>query len=205
MPAVLKNALLWAMLALFAACSDSASRLSPIPPDGVILSFGDSLTYGTGAPRDQSYPAQLQRLSRRTVINAGVPGELSAQGLARLPGVLEQYQPDLLILCHGGNDILRGLPADELQRNLAAMIEAARTQNVQVLLIGVPERTLFLHTAPLYEALAGRFEIPLADEVLADVLSDRELKSDRVHPNARGYGRIANAVHALLQSRGALP
>lgn len=191
-------------LLLVSACAEPP-QLTPLPEDGVILAFGDSLTFGTGASREQSYPAVLADLSGRTVINAGVPGEVSAQGAARLPGLLDQYQPELLVLCHGGNDILRGNSEARIRDNLARMIEAARERGVQVVLIGVPARSLLLDTADLYQELAQRHEVPLEDGIIGAVLAERDLRADRIHPNGEGYRRIATAVHQLLRERGALP
>ena len=93
---------------IFAGCSDGV-KLQPLLPEATLLAFGDSLTYGTGTSRDKAYPAILENLIRRRVINAGIPGEISAEGLQRLPGLITQHQPALIILCHGGNDILRKL------------------------------------------------------------------------------------------------
>ena len=193
-----------ALLALTLAACTEAPQLAPIPADGVILSFGDSLTFGTGAARGQSYPDQLEKLTGRRVINAGVPGELSAAGAARLPGVLDQHRPDLLVLCHGGNDILRGYASATTQRNLTRMVQTARARGVEVVLIGVPERSLLLHAAPFYDEVARHSQVPLENQIMAEVLGERDLKSDRIHPNAQGYLRIAEAIHRLLQARGAL-
>ena len=92
------------VLVLLAGCSDDLVSLRPLASDTTIVAFGDSLTFGTGAKRDQSYPAVLSELIQRRVVTSGVPGELSKDGLKRLPGVLEEHQPGLVILCHGGND-----------------------------------------------------------------------------------------------------
>lgn len=195
--------LVWLALTL-AACTETP-QLAPIPSDGTILAFGDSLTFGTGAATHQSYPARLQRLSGRRVINAGVPGEVSARGAERLPALLDRHQPDLLVLCHGGNDILRGLPEQEVRDNLAQMIDAARKRGVQVVLLGVPARSLLLDTAAFYEEVAQHHGVPLEDDVIAAVLGEKQLRADRIHPNAQGYRHIAEAVYGLLRERGALP
>nr|WP_242521543.1 arylesterase [Motiliproteus sp. SC1-56] len=185
------------------AC-DTSPSLPPLANDAVILAFGDSLTRGTVAPEAQSYPTQLAQLSGRTVINAGRPGELSAEGLARLPALLERHQPDLLLLCHGGNDWLRKRPPQQLAANLKAMIALAREQNIPVLLIGVPRLSLLVSTADLYQTLADELEVAYEDEALAEILADNRLKSDPIHPNGEGYRRLAQAVYTRLQTLGAL-
>lgn len=140
------------------------------------------------------------------MVNAGVPGETSAEGARRLPSVLEEVRPALVLLCHGGNDILRGMDLAAARRNLEAMVDMARAAGAQVVLIGVPRRSLLLRdTAEFYDAVAEGMEIPLEDEALGDILGDDQLKSDAVHPNAEGYRRLALAVAELLQQAGALP
>lgn len=187
------------------ACAKSVPHLAPLPSDAVILAFGDSLTAGTGADSSVTYPAVLAGLSGRRVINAGVPGEITAEGLARLPALLDSEQPELLILCHGGNDLLRHLDAAHTRANLRAMIAAARDRGVAVVLIGVPEPRLFnRHSAPVYANLAKEFNIPLESDSLTRIEADTSLKSDGVHPNAQGYRQMAQAVYALLQRAGAL-
>lgn len=198
-------ALLAALLLLLAACGGDVPTLAPLPADARVLAFGDSLTRGTGAREAESYPAVLARRIGRTVVNAGIPGELSAEGRARLPGVLDETRPDLLVLLHGGNDILRGRDRDALRANLRAMVDAARQRDVPVVLVGVPDRSLLsLDTAEVYRTLAERFNVPLVDEAVADILSESELRSDRIHPNAAGYRRLAAAVHDTLARSGAV-
>lgn len=198
--------LLVALLALLLviACSEKPPQLSPLSDESLILAFGDSITYGSGASREQNYPAILERLTGRTVINAGVPGEVTAQGVARLPELLQQHQPELLLLCHGGNDMLRKRDGAQMLDNLRSMILEARSRDIDVLLIGVPKPAIFLGTADGYAQLAEEFHIPLLDETLADILSDNRLKSDAIHPNEKGYRTLAEAVYKVLKKSGAL-
>ncbi len=198
-------ALLLSLLLSFAACDSGPPRLVKLPADGVVLAFGDSLTFGTGAPAEASYPALLQRLIGRRVIRAGVPGEVTAQGLARLPGVLRDSAPDLLILIHGGNDLLQRKAPERIAANLRAMVQLARKRGVAVVLIGVPNLGLILgRSAGFYDELAEELEIPYDGEALPAILIQPNLKSDTIHPNAQGYRKLAEAVAALLRRSGAI-
>jgi len=195
--------LLLVLAALVGACGD-APRLAPLAPDAVVLAFGDSLTYGTGAGEAESYPAQLESLIRRKVVRAGVPGEVSAQALARLPGALEQFQPQLLVLCIGGNDFLRNLGKAQAAANVQTMVSMARQRGIGVLLIGTPEKGLTMTPPAFYAEIAEQARIPYEGKVVGEILRNSELKSDTIHPNARGYRLIAERVATLLRKSGAL-
>src|SRR5260221_116714 len=104
---------------LAGACGPAAPKLPRLATDAVVLAFGDSLTYGTGAAEQESYPAQLEQLIGRRVVRAGLPGEVSAQALARLPAALDQHAPRPLLVCIGGNDVLHQLGTPHAERNVA--------------------------------------------------------------------------------------
>ena len=193
-----------ALASLLGACGRNSPKLTRLPVDTVILTFGDSLTFGTGAANGQSYPAQLELMIGRKVVASGIPGEVSAAGLARLPAVLDEVQPKLVVLCHGGNDILRRMSDSQTADNLKAMIRLAKSRGADVVLIGVPKPGIFPSTADFYGDVASEFGIPHEDSVLKKVLTDASLKSDAVHPNGVGYGRVAEAISAILRSSGAL-
>ena len=188
---------------LISACSKSP-KVPPLANNDVVLAFGDSLTFGTGAAPAESYPAQLQTLIGRKVVNAGVPGEISADGLQRLPEVLEEIQPKLLILCHGGNDFLRKLNEATAATNVRAMIRIAKNKGISVVLIATPKPGLSLTPPDFYADIAKEFSLPYNDDALKTTLRDNGLKSDLVHPNAKGYAQIAQSVAALLKKAGAI-
>ena len=191
-------------IALLAACNSAQPPLRPLSSDAVILAFGDSLTYGTGAGQSSSYPTFLGKLTGLNVVGAGVPGEVSAEGLQRLPALLEKHRPQLVIVCHGGNDMIRKLDQQVLGDNLRSMIETARTHDAEVLMVGVPQPRLLLSTAEVYREIAEELGVPLEDEALPTILSNRALKSDTIHPNAAGYQRLAEAIAELLARTGAI-
>ena len=183
---------------------DSRIPLKPLSDNAVILAFGDSLTYGTGANYDQSYPAHLENLTNKTVINSGVPGEISLKGLRRLPAVLKQHQPELVILCHGANDILRKLDLNATKTHLQSMIDLIRQSGAQLIILAVPNFELFLPPANMYLELAETNQTPILEDTLSGILLNPTNKSDRIHPNAEGYKIIAEKIKTLLVKTGAL-
>jgi acyl-CoA thioesterase-1 len=185
------------LASLLASCTDKPT-IHLLDEDAIVLAFGDSLTYGTGAPVGQSYPDVLATILNRRVINAGVPGEVSSAGLKRLPALLDEHQPALVILCHGGNDFLRrGNPA-MVEENLRKMIILSQAAGAEVILVGVPNFNLLLNTHPLYERLAENTGVAFEGEIIEQLLSDRSLKSDNIHPNAQGYRLLAEAISRHL-------
>lgn len=179
-------------------------ELDYLPPGSKVLAFGDSLTFGTGAAAGQSYPAHLERATGWELVNAGVPGELAEDGVVRLRTLLERETPVLVLLCHGGNNLLRGQPETRVREQLARMIELADGHRTKVVLLGVPKPSLLLSTADFYQELAEQYDLVYLPDAIANTLSDPALKSDQVHPNAAGYARIADELLALLQDAGAL-
>lgn len=185
------------------ACSSEAPMV-PLSGGATILAFGDSLTAGNGASEQGSYPAQLSRLMNKTVINAGISGEESTAGRSRLEALLDQHRPELLILCHGGNDLLRKKPVSQLEENLRVMIGMAQQRGIQVLMLGVPAPGIFLSSEEVYERVANDTGVAFIPEAIADVLSSPALKSDSVHPNEAGYKEIAGLVFSELGKLGAI-
>lgn len=177
--------------------------LPPLPPEATILAFGDSLTFGIGGSGD-SYPKQLAQRIGHTVVNAGVPGDTTADGRARLAATLRDSRPSLLILCLGVNDFLRHVPHEEVLANLRGMLAMAGDAGVPVLLLAVPAPGT--HSADaLFAGLAEAGRVLVDEHAVADVLGRPVLKADLVHPNSEGYRQVALAVAQSLRDGGALP
>ncbi|HEU5176909.1 MAG TPA: arylesterase [Burkholderiales bacterium] len=202
------QALRWAFMLLLpllavGGCGERP-RLERLPSDAIVLAFGDSLTFGTGASEGESYPAQLESLIGRRVVRAGVPGEVTAQALARLPGALDEHAPRLLLLCIGGNDFLRRLGNQQAERNVREMVKLARSRGVAVMLIGTPEPGFAVTPPAFYSSIAKEFRLPYEEGIIGQVLKDASLKADPIHPNARGYRLIAERVADQLKQSGAI-
>ena len=165
-----------------------------------ILAFGDSITFGNGVTAQESYPAQLQKISKQYVINAGLPGENSTEALQRLKRVLQREKGiDIMILCHGANDILHNKSKSILANNIQKMIETAQKRGIKVLLIGVVNFNFQdLQTLPLYKDLATKYHTAYNGEILKHIEADPQLKSDPIHPNAKGYAKMAKAIFDSL-------
>ncbi len=192
------------ILILLTACGGDAPGLPELSNDAVILAFGDSLTHGNGAKENESYPAVLQQLTGRKVINAGISGEVSESGLNRLPALLDLHKPQLLILCHGGNDLLRKKNINKMESNIRNMIQLAKAKGIPVVMLGVPKPGLFLSSFEVYEKIAESTDIVFIEDLIPEVLGDNALKSDTVHPNKEGYRVMAESIYSTLKESGAI-
>ncbi len=176
-----------------------------------IIAFGDSLTAGYGLSQAESYPSLLQKKLdadgyNYEVINAGVSGDTSAQGLARLDWALsDKENPRIMILELGANDILRMQSIKAMRDNLARIIEAAQKRNIQVLLAGMLSPTnagdeYQKQIINAYQSLADEYEIRVIPFFLDRVAGRSELNQrDGVHPNAAGTRIVADTVYQALK------
>ena len=185
-------------ISLILGCSSESQKIQ-LTHDSVILAFGDSLTKGTGARIVDSYPNNLQEILGLTVLNKGIPGETSSNGIKRLAQLLASTSPDLVILCHGGNDILKRLSLSTLENNLAQMIELIQSHGAEIILVGVPRPSINLSALPLYEKLANEYILVSDLTSLSDLLEQPSMKSDTVHLNANGYRELAVNIATKIE------
>lgn len=175
-------------------------RVEKLDPHSKVLAFGDSLTAGLGTGPGESYPAILEKMLGCQVINSGVSGEDTEAGLVRLPAALEEHQPQLVILCSGGNDMLNHQPNSQTEDNLRKMIETIHASGADILMIGVPRPGLLLRVPKFYRKLSKEYELPYEGGLLAEILSNGSLKSDYIHPNEEGYQLMAERIHSLIKA-----
>ena len=179
-------------------------QLSPLDSNETILALGDSLTVGVGTKPEFSYPTMLQSDLSQTIINGGVSGDKTADGLKRLDQLLQQHNPSLVIVCLGGNDFLRKVPKQKIKRNLRTIIDKIKSHQAEVMLVAVPDISLFVSDSDIYQQIAEESKVPLMTDVLSDLLSDDDYKSDPIHLNRQGYALFAEEVRKFLQEQGAL-
>lgn len=192
-------------LCIVLGCSAAAHAAGPL------LVLGDSLSAAHNIPQQAGWVALLEhRLNQRgapapKVINASISGETSAGALARLPALLAQYRPSLVLVELGGNDGLRGLPPAELAANLDAIIRASRDADAKVLLLGIDlppnyGRAYRDRFRAVYSDLAKKHRVPLLPFLLDGVaLQPGLMQEDGIHPTAEGQPRVLDNVWALLQ------
>jgi lysophospholipase L1-like esterase len=196
-------------LAALAACGRQR-KLAAVPAGATVLALGDSITFGTGATPQTSYPSVLAGLTGWSIVNAGVPGDTSAGALARLPALMKEHAPTLVLVGIGGNDFLRRVPVAETRANIRALCQQAAAAGAQVLLIAIPEpsalaavvRSLGDHA--MYAEIAGELKLPLHAAGWSAVLSDPALRSDPIHANAQGYEAFARGLAQRLRELGLL-
>jgi len=196
----------WLVLscALLAGCG--RRRFRKLVAGDAILAVGDSLTAGFGAPKGADYPAQLAQILGHKVINGGVSGDTSAQALARLPDLLVQ-KPKLVVVSIGGNDFLQRQPESGTRENIRKMVADIRATGVPAVLVAIPHFTTgallgMVSEHPLYAELADELDVPLLKGAWADILGDKDLKSDAVHANAAGYWLFAEQLAGFLRKLG---
>lgn len=182
--------------------------LEKLNPGATILAVGDSITAGFGASEENSYPSKLSKISGFKVVNAGAYGATTENCLESLPEKLALHSPSLVLVCIGGNDFLRNISLSEVRDHLRNIVITAKEQ-AQVVLIsqpspkGVKAAAGILSDHPLYEEVAASCSVPLCSQICADVLSDKELKSDPIHPNDKGYDFLAVKIDEFLRKKGA--
>ncbi len=163
-----------------------------------IISFGDSLTFGTGASSGMDYPTQLSKMISRPVINAGKPGDTTASALARLETDVLAFSPDIVLITLGGNDLKNGVAADTAFKNLKMIVNLIHNQGARVIIGGLHFPFRDRGYGRGYQKLADETGAVLIPHILDGIMGNRNLMSDPIHPNDAGYKIMAERFHQAL-------
>lgn len=203
---VLRLALITLAAFAFAACHKPSEQ--PLPVGAKVLALGDSLTAGYGVAPVEAWPALLARKTGWEIVNGGISGDTSAGGLQRLPGLLEEHAPVLVLVGLGGNDMLRRVPQADTISNLNQIIDLIKARGAKVVLLATPKPSISgaifnnLSAAEFYRPIAQVHKIAYIEDALPDVLSDTKLKIDALHPNAAGHVILTEKITAALKDIG---
>lgn len=169
------------------------------PKTGPIVVLGDSLAFGYGAETNHGYVGVLQKRLGVEMVNKGISGDTSKQGLERLQKDVLDLKPALVIVELGGNDFMQKVPVEETFANLDQIISRVQAQQTPVLLIGVQSNLFGNKAAPYYRRLADQRHTGLVANALGSILTQPDLKSDAIHPNDKGYEVMADRIEPELR------
>jgi lysophospholipase L1-like esterase len=193
-------AALLALLLIWLLFPSKYSRVRNLQSNGTnIIAFGDSLTAGYGAGAGEDYPSGLTKLIGRDVINAGVSGDTTDSALARIDADVLQRSPRIVIVGLGGNDFLRGAPITSTEANLRTIVKQIQQSGAMVVILGFNFPSLTASYGKMYKRVASDEGCLLIPDLLDGIIGNPSLKSDEIHPNAKGYALMAERVSGPLR------
>ena len=207
-PTRIARVLLALLVLLLAVACGGTKKEAALPAGSKVLALGDSLTAPHGVKPGEDWPTLLAQKTGWVVINAGVSGDTSAGALTRLPALLDEHQPQLVLVSLGGNDMLRKVPSAQTVANLGSLLDLIKARGARGVLLATPKPSIAgavfnsLSPADFYAEVAKDKKVPLIAEALSEVLSDTALKGDQLHPNAAGHARLGEKIHADLKKIG---
>jgi len=190
----------------FAGCGKKPpeARLTPLPANAVILIYASGIAEDGDLFRSSLIDETVADVMKRTVINRGLGGEFSESALKRLPDVLATDAPHLMILGYGAMDLWKKTDRAKLKTNLSAMIDLARSNSTQVVMLAMPDlNRLSTKPDPLFEEVAREKNVPIETAIVRSVLSSSSTRTFRYLPNDDGIQKMAEAIRDLCIQRGA--
>jgi lysophospholipase L1-like esterase len=163
-----------------------------------VVCFGDSLTRGVGAGKGNDYPSRLAEMTGLEVINSGVSGDTTAAGLARVEDDVLAYEPDVVLITLGGNDLKKRVSVDKARDNLLRIIQQIQAAGAMVVLGGIDIPLYGKGYAQMYESIARQTGSVLIPNILEGLFGHSEFMSDSIHPNDRGYEIMAGYFYKAL-------
>lgn len=160
-----------------------------------IICFGDSFTFGYGVAPEYSYPAALAKMVGIPVINAGIDGDTSSEGLKRIKNDVLDRKPLLVIIEFGGNDFLRQIPFEVTIKNIEEMIKIVQSQGAIVAVADIGTSVVMGNYGREYKRLSREYNVVFIPALLRGIITNPSLKSDFIHPNEEGYKIISHRVY----------
>jgi acyl-CoA hydrolase len=190
-----KTVILLSVLLFAAACRPDIPNLDS--PGKTIVCLGDSITFGVGAEPGQPFPAVLAAKLNREVINEGVSGDTTEDGLARVDQALA-HNPWMVIVELGGNDILQRVPPERTEAALRRLLDRLLAARVVPVLVEL-EVPFAGRYSDVFERVEDDYDVPVVEDALRKILLDPALKADEIHPNAEGHAKLAEAVAEVVE------
>ena len=162
-----------------------------------IVAFGDSLTYGYGAERNESYPAYLSKMIGRDIINLGINGDTSAMGLARV-NEIRKYKPYMVLVEFSANDFFRRIPKTQTEKNLMEIVKEIQKIGAIVVLVDTGGEFPMKAYTKIQKQIAKDYNTLFVPGIMDGIFNKSELKSDQIHPNNRGYKIVAGRVNKII-------
>jgi acyl-CoA thioesterase-1 len=168
------------------------------PKEGTIVAFGDSLIRGVGSPETEGFVLTLSSKIGEPIINMGIPGNTTADGLARVDTILEN-NPRMVLVLLGGNDRLRQIPTEQTLANIRLIISKIQGGGAIVVVLGVRGNLLSGRFDDELENIADEMGAVFVPNVLDGIFGNEQLMFDTIHPNREGYALIAEKVYGILE------
>jgi acyl-CoA thioesterase-1 len=166
----------------------------------IIICFGDSLTFGTGAGKGMDYPSQLAKMIGRPVINKGIPGDTTSSALWRLKRDVLSKNPDIVLITLGGNDLINGVSKDIALGNLKQIVQTIQKQGAKVIIGGLSFPGIHRGFGKGYKDLAQQTGALLIPDIFTAIADNPVLMRDPIHPNNSGYRIIARRFSNAIKS-----
>ena len=185
------------ILILIIACGKQAPKNYP-NSNTDIIAFGDSLTYGYGAAKNESYPAYLSKMLGREVINLGISGDTSATGLARIKEI-KRYDPYMVLIEFSANDLFKRISKEQTEKNLKEIVRQVQDMGAIAVLVDTGGAYPMETYTKIQKQIAAEYNTLFVPGIMDGIYDNRALKSDQIHPNSEGYKIIAERVKKIIE------
>ena len=187
------------VLFLFCLCACAKREITNYPPSsGPIVAFGDSLTYGKGVNAEEAYPALLAKMWNREVINLGISGQTAVQGSAR-KAELKELKPSFVLIEFGANDLFKKVPREQTKKALEDIVNYTQSIGAVAVLVDTGGNVLMKPYKKMIKKIAKEKNTLYIDGIMDGIFNNKNLKSDSLHPNEKGYQIIAEKIDKVLK------